>query len=39
VPVFNIQNIEKGAHLNFAMDAILHRHATDYNDCIFAIKK
>jgi len=28
VPTLNIQITKKGAHLNFAMGAILHRYAT-----------
>jgi len=29
VPISNIEIIRKGAHLNFAMGATLHRYATD----------
>ena len=31
VPIFNIQIIGKGAHLNFVIGATLHRYATGLN--------
>jgi len=35
VPIFNIQIIIKGAHLNFAMGATLHRYATGAHGLVF----
>jgi len=32
--MFNIQIISKGAHLNFAMGATLHRYATDHRNFV-----